>query len=478
MIAGARAAMRRLASATEPADPEVLGALRQRWQELPDHARNDAQMLGRRSVGCEGTHGVFPRCNLACAPCYHSRDANRVRIDGRHTVAEVDRQMAYLRARRGPRAFAQLIGGEVTLLDPDDHAAALQAMRRHGREPMSMSHGDFDYGYLERLAVGPDGRRRLDHLSFAGHFDTTMFGRRGAERVEHERDLHRFRRRFCQLFQRLEREHGVDHYLAHNMTVTPGNVGQIAEMVRACRQMGFRMFSFQPAAFVGDERRWKSDYRELTPEAVWAEIERGAGTRLPWGALQMGDARCNRVAWGLQVGDRWVPVLDDRDPADLQARDTFLAWFTGVNFGVPRPLLAARLLRVAARHPWVVPLALGWAGRLLRRAGVLALARHGARPLTFVMHSFMDAADVQPAWELTCRGETSDDPRIRATQERLAACAYTMAHPETGALVPACVQHAVLDPHENAALRRLLPLAPAADRAPGGPTAAPPPLSW
>src|SRR6266511_2715498 len=410
MIAGVRAAMRRLASVTEPADPEVLAALRRRWRELPEHVRHDAQMLGRRSVGCEGTHGVFPRCNLACAPCYHSGDANRVRVDGRHTVAEVDRQMAYLRASRGPRAFAQLIGGEVTLLDPDDHAAALQVMRPHGR-------------------------RRFDHLSFAGHFDTTMFGRRGAERVGRERDLNRFRRRFCELFQRLEREHGVGHYLAHSMTVTPSNVGQIAKMVGDCRQMGFRMFSFQPAAFLGDDRRWKADYRELTAEAVWAEVERGAGARLPWGALQMGDARCNRTAWGLQVGDRWVAVLDDRDPADLAARDGFFAHFAGVDFGAPRALLAARLVRLAARHPHVVPLGLRWAGRLVCCAGVGRLVRHGARPLTFVMHSFMDAADVRPAWALLQRGQPSDDPRIRATQERLAACSYVMAHPQTGELV-------------------------------------------
>lgn len=45
----------------------------------------------------------------------------------------------------------------MTLLDPDDHAAALTAMRRHGRKPMSMTHGDFDYEYLQRLAIGPDG---------------------------------------------------------------------------------------------------------------------------------------------------------------------------------------------------------------------------------------------------------------------------------------------------------------------------------
>ena len=83
---------------------------------------------------------------------------------------------------------------------------------------------------------------------------------------------------------------------------------------------------------------------------------------------------------------------------------------------------------------------------------------HGARPVTYVMHQFMDAADVRPAWELMRRGEHSADPRIRATQERLAACHYAMAHPEDGTLVPACVQHCVLDPQENRDLRVLLPL--------------------
>ena len=49
---------------------------------------------------------------------------------------------------------------------------------------MSMSHGDFDYDYLEALALDPaTGRPRLRHLSFAGHFDSMMFGRRGIRRV-------------------------------------------------------------------------------------------------------------------------------------------------------------------------------------------------------------------------------------------------------------------------------------------------------
>ena len=56
------------------------------------------------------------------------------------------------------------------------------------------------------------------------------------------------------------------------------------------------------------------------------------------------------------------------------------------------------------------------------------------------------------------RGEVAADPAVRATQERLQACAYAMAHPEHDRIVPACVQHSVLDPEANARLRRLLPL--------------------
>ncbi len=140
--------------------------------------------------GCKGTHGVFPQCDFACKPCYHSADANRVRVDGAHTIAEVDRQMAYLRRRRGPGQYAQLIGGEVSPLSPEDHAVTIEVMAAHDRVPMSFTHGDFDYAYLEALAVRPDGRPRFGHLSFATHFDTTMAGRRGAPKPQREAELH------------------------------------------------------------------------------------------------------------------------------------------------------------------------------------------------------------------------------------------------------------------------------------------------
>lgn len=86
--------------------------------------------------------------------------------------------------------------------------------------------------------------------------------------------------------------------------------------------------------------------------------------------------------------------------------------------------------------------------------------RHGIRPVTFVTHSFIDAHDVAAAWEMLKRGELCNDPQTLAAQQRLQACSYSMGHPETGEIVPACVQHSLLDPHENRALVELLPLRP------------------
>ncbi len=329
-------------------------------------------------------------------------------MDGEHTKEQVAAQMALLERVRGPHAHAQLIGGEVTLLSPEDHAETLAIMRAHGREPMSMTHGDFDYDYLERLAVAPDGQRRFARLSFAAHFDMFMFGRRGIERPPDERSLNPYRRQFAEMFRRLRREHGVRFFLAHNMTVTPGNVDQIAEVIGDCRAMGYGMFSFQPAAFIGDDRRWHEEYRSVTPDAVWAQIERGAGTPLDFRVLENGDVRCNRTAYGCYVGDRWLPFLEGADPRDLAARDAFFTHLGGMVFGgTPPALLAARLARKALRHPGLVVVAVRWLLRLVRRAGLLRVLRHGVRPVTFVMHQFMDAEQVAPAWELMLRGETA-----------------------------------------------------------------------
>ncbi len=458
LMQSTRERVRRLMAATRPVHPETAAALARRWAELPLHVRTSSQLLGRHTTGCEGTHGVFPRCNLACTPCYHAKEAQRIRIDGPHTLREVERQMEHLRRVRGPGQHAQLIGGEVTLLGAEDHARALEVMQRHDRKPASMTHGDFDYGYLRDLAVRPDGRRRFDFLRFAAHFDSNMLGRRGVPRPRSESDLDEHRRRFVGHFERLRRDHGVRFDLAHNMTVTPKNLDQVASVARTGMGLQFGMMSFQPAARLGNPRRWREDFSAVGIDDVWREIERGAGTRLPWRHLQVGDPRCNRTAYGILAGGKWTPLLQDDDGRDLAVRDRFLDVFGGMDFDRPRAPLAAAVGRVVMRHPSVIPVAAAWGVRMARRVGWRRLITGRPRGFTFVAHAFMDADVVESAWTAMERGETASDPAVRAAQERLRACSYAMAHPDDGRLVPACVQHSILDRSENAALLQALPV--------------------
>lgn len=466
-------AIRQIELATRPIHPETRAALDKRWAELPEHAKTPEQLLGRCAVGCEGTHGVFPKCNLTCSPCYHSADANKVRIDGDHTVTEVTKQMGLLRQIRGPRAHAQLIGGEVSLLPAAAHRETLKAMRAVGREPMSMTHGDFDYDYLLDVVTDDDGTPAFEKVSFAAHFDSLMRGRRGAVRPRSEAELNPFREKFADMFLDLKKQTGVKSYLAHNMTVTPTNLDEVEQVTRDVLGMRYDMMSFQPAAFIGDDRRWKEDFQEVTIDKVWERIEAGAGQKLPHKAVQFGDPRCNRHTVGVMVDGVFATVLDADEPKDIAARDRFLAHHGGMIFGdIPRWALTIKVIRAILRHPGDLPPLVGLMTRILKRAGglrrVLRAARAGKVSFkTFVVHNFMDAEQVKPAWALMKEGKVADDPKIRETQERLGACMYAMAHPETGELVPACAQHSVLDPIENIGLRKLLPLEPKGERPAG-----------
>lgn len=454
-----------------------------RYEQLPQHVKTPSQMLGKLSPGCEGTKGVFPRCNFSCQPCYHSEHSNEVRVDGFHTVTEIARQMQTLQKLRGATAHCQLIGGEVSLLSPEDHILALETMRYFGRIPMSFTHGEFEYDYLHRLAVLPSGRPRFNRLDFAVHFDIDMRGRRGLSRLDEEGQLTPYRRRFIDMFRRLRREHGVRYYLAHNMTVQARNLPTLAPAVRDLVAMGFRLISFQPAALQGARRveTLRDAVDDEDGQKVWNEIERGVGIRLPFSLFQMGDVRCNRMAVcglvGVDCNDglpvHIFPLFDDQCRADEKARDLIMAHLG--NIVLAPHLLAVKLLRTFLRRPWLLIPALAWVFRVIGRArGVWSILRRGIQPLTVVMHRFMDADDVSAAWKLMDEGVASADarveaagPRIRETMERLGSCSYAMAHADEGRVVPACVQHSVYDPVENVQLAELLPLKepsrPAAD---------------
>lgn len=248
------------------------------------------------------------------------------------------------------------------------------------------------------------------------------------------------------------------------MTVTTQNIDEIADLLGVVPAMGYSMMSFQPAARVGDDRRWKEGAADVGMDDVWRQVELGLGRSAPWQAVEFGDPRCNRTAFGLRARGDWFPLLEADVTVDVAARDWFYTHLAGINFiSTPGWLSAVKLLRAVVQHPSGVVVMAPYARNLLRRLGglrilLIALVHRRIAPLTLVVHAFMDADVVAPAWALMEEGIEAVDPSVRATQERLQACMYTMAHPDTGRLIPACVQHSVLDPKENEELRRLLPL--------------------
>lgn len=338
-------------------------------------------------------------------------------------------------------------------------------MRFYGRLPMSFTHGDFSYEYLKALALNADGSRRFRRLDFAVHMDSFMYGRAGIRRPASEAALHEYRARFVDMFRRLEREHGVRAYLAHNVTVQEGNFDQIADVVRELRTYGFRMLSFQPAAATGHRRAPRLARDDGA--ALWAEIEKGAGTALPTSLFQMGDPRCNRVSFcAVFDGDdaRVVPLFDPASAGDQRLRDVLMERFG--NIALPQGILWLKGVRLLLRRPWLLALAFGWVARFVGRCGdIRRLLLFRWRLITFVMHRFMDADDVKRAWALmeagldeTDEAVAAEGPRVLETVERLRACSYGMAQVEQGRIVPACVQHSVFDVDENKELAQLLPM--------------------
>lgn len=327
--------------------------------------------------------------------CYHSKSANRVPIDGQHTVIEVARQMELLREQRGGVAHAQLIGGEVTLLEPEDHAKALEVMRFFGRIPMSFTHGDFDYDYLRALATYKDGRKRFGRLDFAAHFDKFMRGRQGLLNPAREIELNKYRLKFLQMFQRLRREYGIRSYCAHNMTIQRGNLGEISQVVRDILEFeienNFRMLSFQPASETGARQVVGMS---VDSDEVWEEIERGVGTRLPYKLFTMGHTSCNRVCFCARFGSRIVPFFDDECEEDVQFRDLIMKEFG--NIVLKQWLLFVKIMRVAVTRPKLLLATIAWIGRFVRKCEMGRFWRDAfrLRLVTFVVHSFMNADDV------------------------------------------------------------------------------------
>lgn len=397
----------------------------------------------RWSMGCVSLE-VTQRCNLDCSLCYLSEHSEAV-LD--FPLEEIYRRIDMISAQYGLDCDVQISGGDPTLRD---HAELELIVRRIADKGMRSSL--FTNGILASRAL-------LQRLQAAGLSDVAFHVDMSQERKGYatETALNALRLEY------IDRARGLGLSVFFNTTVFETNVADVPMMVRFFAEHSdvVRLASFQMQADTG-RGLLAARPGALTQARMMELIEQGAGTALNWDALVGGHPRCNRYATALVLGvcaAEEASAATSEKPAsrislrrllprrllggapaphrihlhDLFEDGEFIARAMRETAGlsVSRAHLwkaAAQFAGAVARRPCLAWAGAQWLAKLvwgLRPHWGLALQGGGPRKISYFIHNFMDARDLDP--------------------ERIDTCVFMAAGP-TG-MVPMCEFNAQRDAH-------------------------------
>ncbi|AGK57131.1 radical SAM domain-containing protein [Hyphomicrobium denitrificans 1NES1] len=367
-------------------------ALDQARQKMIETGQWDAaQSMGRRwPIGCVALE-ITQRCNLDCGACYLSEHSEAVRD---LPLDEVYRRIDMIRDTYGSDVDVQVTGGDPTLRKQDELVAIVRRLREVGMRPALFTNG---IRATRDLLVSLVEAGLVD---VAFHVDLTQ-GRRG---YQTEHDLNELRRTY------IERARGLPLSVFFNTTVFDGNFDQVPHVVAFFVQYSdvVRLASFQPLAQTG-----RGTLRPRSPAintaSVTRQIEKGAGTTLSFDTAHAGHAQCNRYAMSLIVNGHAYDVLDNKGFYNLLVART-----AGYRFDrQSRKRAVATFLRCLAANPEVIAKGAGWfASKLWRMKGDLVASRGRISKLSFFVHNFMDACNLDPERIKACTfmAATQDGP--------------------------------------------------------------------
>ena len=345
------------------------------WERLDPRFRAPNQVLGRRStIGCVALE-ITQRCNLDCTLCYLSESAESVRdLPIEALFDRIDR----IRETYGPGVGVQVTGGDPTLRRRDELVAIVRRVAERGLRPSLLTNGI----RATRELLVELAEAGLFDVAF--HVDTTQ----RLKKYPNEEALNAVRREY------IERARGLKLAVIFNTSVHAGNLEDVPMLVRFFKANAdvVGMASFQVHAVTG-RGQWRERPPQVTPEAIAERIRRGVGLpRLAWDTAMVGHPSCNRGAMLAIAGGKAVDVLTDR-----ALYERFLQEFRHVPFDrrdVPRA--ARRLIMAAFRSPYWL---LRGGGFLLRKLWSLRRQlwrRERIHKITFFIHNFMDAANLDP----------------------------------------------------------------------------------
>ncbi len=362
----------------------------------------------RWPIGCISLE-VTQRCNLDCTLCYLSEHSEAVRDV---PLEEIFRRIDRIAERYGANTDVQISGGDPTLRDHDELVQITAYIRQRGLRSSLFTNGI--------LA----SRELLTRLRDAGLSDVAFHVDLTQERAGYtsEADLNAIR------LQYIERARGLGLSIFFNTTIFDANAKEVPMLARFFSEHSdaVQLVSFQMQAATG---RGTLGARPdaLTQQHMMQWIEQGAGATLNWDALIGGHPSCNRYATALVLGRGAYAQA-----YDLFADGDFIARVMRKTAHVPimrgRPVRAA-LAWVAAvfAQPTLAMAGLRWLLVLLWQIRRDALKLPSARKISFFIHNFMDAQQLEP--------------------ERIETCVFMAATADTGdqAFVPMCEYNARRD---------------------------------
>jgi molybdenum cofactor biosynthesis enzyme MoaA len=333
-----------------------------------------SQLMGRRwPIGCVALE-ITQRCNLNCAACYLSQHSQAVKD---LPLQEVFRRIDMIFEHYGANTDVQVTGGDPTLRRRDELIAIVSRIRQKGMRSSLFTNGiKATRNLLEDLASA-------GLVDVAFHVDMTQ-RRKG---YDSELALNAIRQDYVQ------RARGLGLSVFFNTTVFGGNFDQIPDVTQFFIHNSdvVRLASFQLQAETGRGELGRRS-SAITPASVQHQIEAGAGTTLSFDTLQIGHAHCNRCAMTLVTNGKVYDLLDDKPLCE-----EILARTSELQIDRRNP---GSVLRTFARGVLSDPhLAQRVTGSLLRRLwrmkADLIAARGRVSKLSFFIHNFMDACELE-----------------------------------------------------------------------------------
>ena len=299
-------------------------------------------------------------------------------------MEELFRRIDLIYQHYGVYTNVQVTGGDPALRKRDELIAIVKYIRSFGMQPTLMTNG------IKAT------RELLTELSKAGlvdvafHVDTTQ----EIKGYDNEIALNTLREKY------INRARGLGLSIMFNTTVLRDNFHEIPDVVRFLRKHAdaIRLISFQLQADTGRGVEGKRPLL-ITPDTVWKQLEKGAGTTLNSEAIKAGHAECNRYAIGLRLGNEMQDLLEDTETVA-----TLLQQFHTVRADRRRKFKTLRDgLIQALKKPAATILLFKWLFSLCRNRKMILLRSRGKiNTMTFFMHNFMDARALVPERITAC----------------------------------------------------------------------------